>query len=913
MFRKLQRQLDRRTAGRGSSKFIFDTTVTSLDGIPPHVKFCQIAWTRGAKEQRTEVVPVQKGLAVWKQKLSQSATLYKDTQKAGAWEAKECFFKVLVSSLSTPGEFSTACKLPLDLAAYASPEHSEDHISLQVSFATKQSGKGQPFGQLRLQFSSHLPTTQGTGDNTSVTDSASSAGLSSDRHEQDLAGFETTQDLTSTGQSQSSSVSPLPPNAQAKARAAAELANAHEEILQLRSQMASVSEAAKQSEKGNAELQQRLEAMAQLQQETIRAYAGDSVYDGESHADSNGGPRNTPSGASSRNTAQEKSRRSSLLKRVAQLEAANQELTRTLEQQRREVQVTPGDSVRLREVQMEIQLAEEHIAELEDKLSAANAQGFAPGTEKEQAQQQTASSMQSLIDRQVELDAKTAECSDLAEQLKQAQERAAAQTRITAEAQAKVEELEAELKVLQEKREKERAKADQRRQEGLQAVEEAAMMAEQAQTERDEAQQALQQLSAELQTFTGRLLQHKQQKSKSPEVDLLCDRHFATGGKPAPFLDSDSDHSSSGSFGDYRTIAASSHQQASPDSPSSSPVVLNLTKVVRELEQDKAKLELAVRQAVLELSEAKEASQGTSAAGQQNNGDVSRLSQQTESARAETDDALAENDRLRGEIEGLQRKQHQLELRAYDDSSLDVEELRQQLDEACGTIANLQDENDHLMGLIPELEERIKSTEVQAIAGLQTAEGQQDFRREMQRLQHELHQEQENRASMQSQMEGMETELDELRGDLLHARQSAVDLESALHDSHTKRTQMQIEKHMMEQQIQETTSDLIEAERELSISQTNSPAPSSLSRNSSKRDLDDAVIIEKLRREHDWMMQELVLKKTQMAENAAQSMELQNEMHKLKEVNGELEYRLAEQAAIAAKIYTKTTAKGKRK
>ncbi len=54
-----------------------------------------------------------------------------------------------------------------------------------------------------------LVQTQGTGDNTSVTDSASSAGLSSDRHEQDLAGFETTQDLTSTGQSQSSSVSPL--------------------------------------------------------------------------------------------------------------------------------------------------------------------------------------------------------------------------------------------------------------------------------------------------------------------------------------------------------------------------------------------------------------------------------------------------------------------------------------------------------------------------------------------------------------------------------------------------------------------------------------------------------------------------------------------------------------------------------
>ena len=43
-----------------------------------------------------------------------------------------------------------------------------------------------------------------------MTSSASSAGLSSDhRHpEQDLAGFETTQDLTSTGQSASSSAGP---------------------------------------------------------------------------------------------------------------------------------------------------------------------------------------------------------------------------------------------------------------------------------------------------------------------------------------------------------------------------------------------------------------------------------------------------------------------------------------------------------------------------------------------------------------------------------------------------------------------------------------------------------------------------------------------------------------------------------
>ena len=49
----------------------------------------------------------------------------------------------------------------------------------------------------------------GGADTNSMTETASSAGLSSEHHhEQDLAGFETTQDLTSTGHSAASSVSP---------------------------------------------------------------------------------------------------------------------------------------------------------------------------------------------------------------------------------------------------------------------------------------------------------------------------------------------------------------------------------------------------------------------------------------------------------------------------------------------------------------------------------------------------------------------------------------------------------------------------------------------------------------------------------------------------------------------------------
>lgn len=81
-----------------------------------------------------------------------------------------------------------------------------------------------------------------------------------------------------------------------------------------------------------------------------------------------------------------------------------------------------------------------------------------------------------------------------------------------------IEELEAELKMVQERHEKERAKSDKRRQEGLQAVEEAARMAEQAQTERDQAQQALHDLSAQVKAFTGRLLHHKQSKTRPAEV-----------------------------------------------------------------------------------------------------------------------------------------------------------------------------------------------------------------------------------------------------------------------------------------------------------------------------------------------------------------------------------------------------------
>ena len=70
----------------------------------------------------------------------------------------------------------------------------------------------------------------------------------------------------------------------------------------------------------NVDLKQRLESMAQAQQETLKPYAADSEKD--SNAESNG-PRNAPS-VNSHVNEKEKARRSALQKKVAQLEAANQ-------------------------------------------------------------------------------------------------------------------------------------------------------------------------------------------------------------------------------------------------------------------------------------------------------------------------------------------------------------------------------------------------------------------------------------------------------------------------------------------------------------------------------------------------------------------------------------------------------------
>eukprot|EP00951_Prasinocladus_malaysianus_P026096 scaffold230555_cov44-Prasinocladus_malaysianus.AAC.1 len=78
MFKKLQRQIDRKKAGAQSIKYRFDLHLAGLEGLPKSVKECRIVWARGAKVQLSKIVQAKDGTATFQQQLSQVATVYRD-------------------------------------------------------------------------------------------------------------------------------------------------------------------------------------------------------------------------------------------------------------------------------------------------------------------------------------------------------------------------------------------------------------------------------------------------------------------------------------------------------------------------------------------------------------------------------------------------------------------------------------------------------------------------------------------------------------------------------------------------------------------------------------------------------------------------------------------------------------------
>ena len=61
MFKKLQRQLERKREGRHPLKFRFDVKVLSVVGIPKALRQCRVVWSRGAKVQITPPAEAKDG------------------------------------------------------------------------------------------------------------------------------------------------------------------------------------------------------------------------------------------------------------------------------------------------------------------------------------------------------------------------------------------------------------------------------------------------------------------------------------------------------------------------------------------------------------------------------------------------------------------------------------------------------------------------------------------------------------------------------------------------------------------------------------------------------------------------------------------------------------------------------------
>lgn len=61
MFKKLQRNLERKKEGKTPIKFRFDVQVKELQGVPASVDECRVVWSRGAKVQMTDLAHAHEG------------------------------------------------------------------------------------------------------------------------------------------------------------------------------------------------------------------------------------------------------------------------------------------------------------------------------------------------------------------------------------------------------------------------------------------------------------------------------------------------------------------------------------------------------------------------------------------------------------------------------------------------------------------------------------------------------------------------------------------------------------------------------------------------------------------------------------------------------------------------------------
>ncbi|GMH35754.1 hypothetical protein BSKO_03622 [Bryopsis sp. KO-2023] len=186
MFKKIQRNIERKRDGKVPIKFRFEITIHELTGIPPKVDLCRVVWARGAKIQMTNAAQVHDGAAKYDGKsLAQVATVYKG--QGNSMESKEYSFKIQVPQ----GEaVITVGKGVIDLGRHATYEAQEPKkvvVPVQYAAGTKPLGKG----ELHISVSSHMMKGLTADDGMTVMSGLSALSSPFDGHiDQDLSGFD---------------------------------------------------------------------------------------------------------------------------------------------------------------------------------------------------------------------------------------------------------------------------------------------------------------------------------------------------------------------------------------------------------------------------------------------------------------------------------------------------------------------------------------------------------------------------------------------------------------------------------------------------------------------------------------------------------------------------------------------------
>ncbi|GMH42813.1 hypothetical protein BSKO_10732 [Bryopsis sp. KO-2023] len=185
MFKKLQRQIERKRDGKIPLKFRFDVRVVGVSDLPVTVDKCRVVWARGPKVQMTRVRGAKDGAAQFDEVLSQVATMYRATTH---FEPKDYSFKVQAPSKNSgPDLMVTIGRATVNLAEFASLEPKTFEVRAPVKFK---------FGSMKMTAGMDLVVNstlvKGLSQGDSMTEVSGLSGFTAvtEVSEQDLAGFD---------------------------------------------------------------------------------------------------------------------------------------------------------------------------------------------------------------------------------------------------------------------------------------------------------------------------------------------------------------------------------------------------------------------------------------------------------------------------------------------------------------------------------------------------------------------------------------------------------------------------------------------------------------------------------------------------------------------------------------------------